>query len=517
MDGKKIFEGVKGYQPQYSSFDLSYEYKGSGDFGQLMPVFVQDVLPGDRFNVSTEVMVRFAPMVHPVLHRMDVYMHYFYVPNRIVWDDWEDFFTGGDDGTAAPTFPTFAGTDDADWLFGKLGDYMGVPHVPVITMSDPYDYISRIPFGAYLLIWNEYYRDQNLQTEIDVKAIVPVASTSNDEILTTLRERAWEKDYFTSALPDLQKGDAITAALTLSSNITYLNPATISGTASGASVDKAVGDPGDAQVGGTDVTITNISSLGLSGTVDVNDLRLANRLQEWWERRSRGGSRYTEVLKSEYNVNASDSRLQRPEYLGGGKQSVVVSEVLQTSEDGTTALGEMAGHGIAVGGDNKFSAFFEEHGYVIGIMSIMPRANYVNQGVPRHFFKNDKFDFGIPAFAHLGEQVVYNKELYIDPSTTGNDPEGTFGYQQRYAEYKHNKSMCVGEFGAQGSLKKWHVAREFPAEPSLDEDFILCEHDEDGIDRIFATQVTSNHKIWYQLYHKVHATRPLPYFSNPRL
>ena len=516
MDGKKIFEGVQGYQPKYSSFDLSYEYKGSGDFGKLMPVFCQDVLPGDRFNVNTEVMVRFAPMVFPIMHRVDVYMHYFYVPNRIIWDEWEDFFTGGDDGTAAPTFPVWdvvAGGGSLTFDMGQLLDYFGFPQdagTPTQALS-----ISRLPMAAYYKIWDHYYRDQNLQTEI-FGINEDANNLTNALMYGAPLERSWEKDYFTSALPSLQKGSAITTALTLSESITYTNPSTVEGTATAASIDKVAGNPGDAQVSGTDVVIKNISSLGLSGTVDVNDLRLANRLQEWWERRSRGGSRYTEVLKSEYNVNASDARLQRPEYLGGGKQQVVVSEVLQTSEDGTTALGEMAGHGIAVGGDNKFSAFFEEHGYVIGIMSVLPRGNAYMNGIDKHWLKTDKFDFGIPAFAHLGEQAVENRELYYNPTGSDN-PTSTFGYQQRYAEYKSNRGKCVGEFGADGSLKGYHLAREFTAEPSLNEDFIQCAPDEDGIDRIWASQVVGNHKIWFQLYHQVHATRPLPYFSNPRL
>jgi hypothetical protein len=506
MDGKKIYEGVKGFYPKHSNFDLSYEYKGSGNFGVLMPVYLQETLPGDITKVNTEVMLRFAPMLAPIMHRVNVYMHYFEVPNRLVWSDWEEFITGGDDGTASPTFPKLSGGSYLNFAKGMVPDYFGIPAVNS-SLQTSID-VSQLPFRAYHLIWSEYYRDQNLQTEYD-----PLTNANSDGTLTAIRERAWEKDYFTSALPDLQKNTAISVAVThVGPTINYRSEAVF--TAATAVGDIKSDGTNLEDSGSTHIGLDNISSISLSSTVDINDLRLANRLQEWWERRSRGGSRYTEVLLSEFNVKASDGRIQRPRYLGGGKQNVVISEVLQTSEDGTTPLADMAGHGIAVGGDNGYAAFHEEHGYVIGILSIMPRSSYRN-GVQKHFWRDDRFDYAWPAFAHLGEQAVENRELYFNAKVNTDDPTGTFGYQQRYAEYKANPSVVVGDF--RDDLEHWHLTRAFTAEPSLNEDFILCEADEDGIDRIFATQVSNDHKIWFQLYHQVHTKRTLPYFSDPRL
>jgi hypothetical protein len=515
MDGRKINEFINAYEPQYANFDLSYEYKGSGNFGWLMPVFFKDVIPGDTFHVNTEVMVRFAPLLAPIMHRVNVYMHYFEVPNRIIWDQWESFITGGDDGTSSETFPTVNLTSTNQMNKNNLADFFGLP-VQQGALTNGLTGISKLPFAAYFKIWDEYYRDQNLQTPVfDETANEDAASLGAGDIAVKPYKRAWEKDYFTSALPNLQKNTASSVAVTVSENITYLSQATTVGTATSTGLytnaSKQIRDDLDTLAVGID----NIDNLGLTATVDINDLRLAARLQEWWERRSRGGSRYVEMIKSEFSITPSDRRLMRPRYLGGGKQQVVISEVMQTSEDGTTPLGEMAGHGIAVGGNNSFDAFFEEYGIVLGIMSIMPRAAYT-QRVDRYWFQDDRFDFPFPAFAHLGEQPVYNKEVYYDASTSGDDPDGTFGYQQRYAQYKQSISMITGDF--RDDLAHWHLGRIFTAEPSLNEDFIQLDHEDEGISsRAFATQNLGDNDIWFQLYHQVHARRPLPYFSNPNL
>jgi hypothetical protein len=511
MDGQKIFEGAKGYSPKYSNFDLSYEYKGSGNFGGLYPVGFMDVMPGDSIKWRSEIMLRFAPLLAPIMHRVNVYIHFFEVPWRQVWDEWEDFITGGDDGTASPTFPVMTGTLDTAWTKGRIGDYFGIPPYSGAATTD-YDFISKLPFRAYRWIWSEYYRDQNLQNAYD-----PLdGTTQTDSYLTTVMLRSWEKDYFTSALPDLQKGSASTVAVTHTGPTpNYKTPATFGAATAVGDIKSDGSDLQDS--GSTDIALHNLDSttpITLTSTVDINDLRLASRLQEWWERRSRGGSRYTEMILSEFGVKSSDARLQRPRYLGGGKQNVVISEVLQTSEDGTTPLAEMAGNGIAVGGDNSFQAFFEEYGCVMAILSVMPRTAYMD-GVPKFFLKDDRFDFPFPAFSHLGEQVVENRELYFDATSGGDDPTGTFGYQQRYAEYKQKPSMIVGDF--RDTLDHWHIARQFTAEPSLNQDFIQCDPDDEDINRIFASQVPSDHKIWFQIYHQVHARRPLPYFSDPRL
>jgi hypothetical protein len=500
-----IYEGVKGYSPKYSNFDLSHEHKFTCNFGELIPTMLIPVIPGDVFSMRSEVLVRFAPMLAPILHRVNVFTHYFFVPNRLVWEDWEDFITGGDDGTASPTFPKLTGSGGGTFGKGTVLDYFGIPvnnNVPATA----YNFISELPFRAYHLIWSEYYRDQVLQTEFDPN------SGPSDSVLMGIRLRAWEKDYFTSALSTPQKGSAATTAVSGSIAVTYLTQGLATGTPSTGSVDKAAANA--LQVGGNPVTIENISTLTPSLTVSINDLRLASRLQEFWERRMRGGSRYTEYVKSEFNVSIPDMRAQRPEYLGGGYAPVNISTTYQTSEDGTTELGKMAGQGTAYSDENKGSYRATEHGYIMAIVSVMPRTAY-QEGVPKHFLYDDKFDWPLPAFAHLGEQVVENREIYFDSTTSGDDPTGTFGYQQRYAEAKQIPTQISGDF--RDTLDHWHIARQFGAEPSLNEDFIQCDPADEDINRIFASEEAATDKLWIQCYHDVKAQRPLPFFADPRL
>jgi hypothetical protein len=505
----KIFEGVKGYNPKWSNFDLSFDKKLSFDMGELIPALLQEVMPGDMFKINAEIMLRVAPMIFPLMHRVNVYMHYFFVPNRIIWDDWEDFITGGDDGTASPTLPTYQPGNRNQIGVGTTWDYFGLPTSDG-TSGTPANQsaltVSELPFRAYYEIWNEYYRDENLQSEIDI-------TTLTNTTTTVVKYRAWEKDYFTSALPNAQKGTAVTVAVTHSGptpvykSVGTFNIATTVGDikSDGANLEDS---------GGNEMNLENLSSITLSSTVDINDLRLASRLQEFWERRARAGSRYTELIQSEFSVRSSDARLQRPEYLGGGRQPLTISEVIQTADDGASKpIGSMYGHGISVGSSNYMKGRFEEHGYIIGMLSVIPRTAYM-QGMPKTFLRDDKFDFAWPAMAHLGEQAVENRELYIEMNSGGGgNPTSTFGYQQRYAEYKYNPSQISGEFRT--TLEDWHLARKFASEPVLNEEFIDCEPDE--VDRIFASGSTGSDKLWCQIYFDIKAKRPLPYFSDPRL
>lgn len=506
----KVFEGVKGYSPKYSNFDLSFEHKLTCNFGELIPSMIEGaVIPGDVFSIRSEILVRLAPMLAPLMHRINVFCHYFFVPNRLVWDEWEEFITGGDDGTSAPTFPKMAGTNDASYDVGDVTDYLGIPPYTGAAVTD-YNFISQLPFRAYHLIWSEYYRDQNLETEFD-----PNASNS-EGTLSTIRKRAWEKDYFTSALPSPQKGSAITTAVSGSIGITYMTNANVTGTLTASDNLLTDSSTGSNIVGASTNAygIENISTLTPSLTVDINDLRLASRLQEFWERRARGGSRYTEYVQSEFNVQIPDMRAQRPEYIGGGYQAVNISTTYQTSEDGTTELGKMAGQGTAYSDENKGSYRATEHGMIMAIISIMPRTAY-QEGIPKYFLYDDKFDWPLPAFAHLGEQAIENRELYFDATTGGDNPTGTFGYQQRFAEAKYKPSIISGEF--RSTLDHWHLARQFGAEPSLNQDFIQMDYSDESMSRIFASEETATDKCWVQVYHDVKAQRPLPFFADPRL
>lgn len=481
--------------------------------GDLVPILCEEVIPGDTFRMNSEVMMRLVPMIAPMMHRVNVYTHFFFVPYRIIWEEWEKFITGGEDGEALPTVPyiakdsyTAAGRSGK----GTLADYLGCKTYDGSQLSGSDRLVSVLPFRAYQTIYNEYYRDQNLETKVNV------AKTSGIELnvsaMMALRKRAWEKDYFTSALPWTQKGgdvllpndvvlkDDSTAQGKLVTPVTH----TPTGTTTGIGHDSAGGLQND---GSIDLVYDPNGSLGSETTIE--ELRRATKLQRWLERNARSGSRYIEQMLSHFGVKSSDARLQRPEYLGGGKTPIVISEVLQTSStDATSPQGEMAGHGIAVGNSHRFKKFFEEHGYVIGIVSVLPRTTYM-QGTRKHFYKDDRFDFFWPEFAQLGEQPVTNGELYttFDPSVDNQ----TFGYQSRYSEYKFIPSTVHGEM--RDTLKFWHMAREFSSAPALNSTFVKS----DPTHRVFAVTDPNEHKLIVQVYNNLKAIRPIPYFNNPTL
>lgn len=514
--GKNIFNSIQLKKPNKNFFDLTHDVKLSANMGELTPILTLECVPGDKFDLSCESIIRFAPMVAPVMHRMDVTMHYFFVPNRILWDNWEKFITNGDGFEVKPVLPTieyeYAFQTNALAIAGKCSrmvDYMGVPPVP--TTGSPRS-ISALPFSAYQCIYNEYYRDQNLIDPVNYKLTDGNQSTSwvRNVELTTLRNRAWEHDYFTACLPFAQKGPAVDIPLgQLADNAPIYRDTT-----SGPTPTTLSGTPYSVVVAGSNSLSTSTDLFAATGGLEVepttiNDLRRAYRLQEWLEKNARGGSRYIESILSHFGVKSSDSRLQRPEYITGVKTPVVISEVLNTS--GTVdqlPQGNMAGHGISVSSGRSGSYYCEEHGYIIGIMSVMPKTAY-QQGIPRTFLKTDSLDYFWPSFANIGEQEVYNEEIFAYKPNGQN----TFGYVPRYAEYKYMPSRVAGDFRT--SLDYWHLGRIFDDVPSLSQEFIECVPTE--TERIFAVTDPDSQKLYCHVLNKIKAVRPMPKYGTPTI
>lgn len=531
----KQFDAMLVKTPNRNVFDLSHEVKLTCDMGELIPILTQEVYPNETFKCDSSVLVRFAPLLAPIMHRIDVFVHFFFVPNRIIWDDWEDFITKKADATPIVEVPTVEITETTKSYFqkGSLADYMGIPPTDGLTISTEYE-INSLPFLAYQKIWWEYYRDQNLDGTAD---------NTFEEIMNTyqnfmvLQKRAWEKDYFTSCLPWAQKGEEVILPVGETAPIEWQDNATY-----GSRVRKA--DDGTLQTSmnqniltdagfgilidatpdnlGIDITENHFVDLSNAVGISVNEFRVSLRLQEWMEKNARMGSRYSELLLAHFGVRSSDARLQRPEYLGGGKQPVTVSEVVSTvasrsvdsgtEDDILSPQGDMSGHAISVGRSNQFEKFFEEHGWVIGIMSVRPRTAY-QDGIHKMFWRKDYMDYMWPSFAQLGEQEVMNVELCVDYQQTEDIDYDTFGYQSRYAELKYMSDRVCADM--RDDYDHWHLGRQFFAGdfPSLDSEFITCEPDK----RIFAVEEEDLDSLIVQIYHSLYVKRPLPYFNIPSI
>jgi len=509
-----LFSQTVGARPKSNAFNLSHEKKFSMKMGDLVPILCEEIIPGDKWQCNTEVLMRLAPMVAPIMHRVNVFTHFFFVPNRLIWEDWEDFITGGEDGTAEPVRPYKAMGASWDTYFaeGTLLDYLGFStQIPTALVN-----INALPFRAYQLIYKEYYRDQNLETSFDISTTSGADASSAAELMV-IRKRAWEKDYFTSALPWTQRGGDVNLPLSGTAPVRTQPENGVIYEISGGGNPATGAVSLNASDELTDLSNNEIEPTNLVADVDqvtlgtIEELRRATKLQQWLERNARGGSRYIEQILVHFGVLSSDARLQRPEFLGGGKTPIVISEVLQTSSTDTeTPQGNMAGHALAVGNTHKFTKKFEEHGYIIGIMSVLPKTAY-QQGTRKHLFKDDKFDYFWPEFAQLGEQPVLQGELYDDYVSANRN--GTFGYQSRYAEYKYIPSSVHGTF--KSSQAFWHMGRIFTAAPQLNEEFIQADTTEIN-ERAFAAGDTED-QLWVQLYHNIKAIRPIPKINNPSL
>ena len=498
MSKRNVYAHVGGLNPRRSVFDLSYEKKLTCDMAQLIPVMCDEVVPGDFFQIGNQAVVRFQPLVAPILHEINMYVHYFFVPYRLLWDDWEDFISGGVDGSFSDPIPEWEPTDTTE---GSLWDFFGFPVGVDPDGAYPIDFLRR----AYNLVFNEYYRDENLQAEV---------ALTNETILN----RAWEKDYFTSSLPWQQRGTAPALPISGTTHATFNGSGYQAGDASFANLvlytqAGTIPHLGHATAG-TDALLkswlnNNTVDLSTASTFDIADLRLAFQIQKWMERNARAGVRYTEFLRAHFGVAPRDERLQRPEYIGGSKAPCIISEVLQTSStDATSAQGNLAGHGITVSDAYCGKYHATEFGLIIGIMSIMPRSAY-SQGIDRQWLRKTKYDFFFPEFANLSEQAILNAEICATNSDTHN--LDLFGYQGRYDEMRTKNSQIVS--GMRTTFDYWHLGRQFntASPPVLNEDFIKCVPRKD----IFA--VPSEPGLIVNFANIIKAFRPIPYMAVPGL
>lgn len=490
-----------------SMFNLSHEKLLTCNMGDIVPITWYDASPGDVFRGNTSLLVRTQPLLAPVMHKVDCFIAHYFIPNRLLWSEWENFINGGLDGTQAPTRPTITFATGPG--ISTLADYLDVPPKMTGFNTDGIVVDAR-PFRAYGLVYNEWFRDQQLNTPVTVSTASGADVTTN----TSLKKACWNKDYFTAARPEPQLGTEVTIPLTGDAPVvsdgtepTFKSATLATGShglrmQSGANTTTYDNNPGATA---TDIIFDDTgleADLSSVSAVNINDLRTASALQRFKEKTNRMGARYVEWLASMFGVRVQDSRLQLPEYLGGGNVTIQFSEVLQTAE-GTDPVGELRGHGIAAGKSNRFKYFVPEHGIIMTCLVVRPKTVYA-QGLNKKWNRSSPYDFLIPDFAHLGDQAVLNKEVYAAAAS----PNSTFGFVPRYDEYRTIPNTIAGEF--RDTLDYWHMARIFDSEPALNAAFVSA----DPTDRIYATDAA---QLQVRAMHSIKAKRLLPKKANPRL
>lgn len=523
---------------QRSVFDRSHDYKTTMDAGYLIPFFVDEVLPGDTFKLRVNAFVRLNTLIAPFMDNVFMDTFFFFVPTRLVWDNWQRFCGEQKNPGDSTDFliPSLSGTNT--FTNGSIFDYMGLPTgVSIDPANTP---INALPFRAYNLIYNEWFRDENLIDSI------PVSTGDGPDAPSdyNLRKRAKRHDYFTSCLPWPQKGPSVDISLTGEAPVygnglglgfmshSFHTFGLISNSVDGSKEGRpqlhpyAIGKPvgeivaptgfADGEYRVTGVTTDPSSSglvAGLSSVsaVSINDLRQAFQIQKFYEKWARGGSRYTETLRVMFNVISPDARLQRPEYLGGTHSRVNVVPTAQTSStDSVSPQSNLSAFGVLGDSAHGFNKSFVEHGYVIGLVCLRADITY-QQGLNRMWSRRQLFDFYWPTLAHLGEQVVYNKEIYTQGTA---DDNGVFGYQERYAEYRYKPSMITGKLRSTDpqTLDVWHLAQKFDTLPKLNQDFI---EENPPINRVIAVQ--NEPQFFADFWFDLKTSRPMPVYSVPGL
>lgn len=554
---------------QRSVFDRSHDYKTTLDSGYLIPFFVDEVLPGDTFKLRVNAFVRMNTLIAPFMDNVFMDTFFFFVPTRLVWDNWQRFCGEQKNPGDSTDFliPSLSGTNT--FTNGSIFDYMGLP--TGVALDPAYTPINALPFRAYNLIYNEWFRDENL---IDS---VPVITGDGPDPISNypLRKRAKRHDYFTSALPWPQKGPSVDVGLTgnapvvgfgdgsrwnFSSNNTYSGNEAIFGnpvdvldniglqvftnremfsTSNMIPIMQETNSGRWANIGNQDQSngdnisptrairgdgfylpngilknssgVTPYADLSGVSAVTINDLRQAFQIQKFYEKWARGGSRYTETLRVMFNVISPDARLQRPEYLGGTHSRVNVVPTAQTSStDSVSPQSNLSAFGVLGDSAHGFNKSFVEHGYVIGLCCLRADITY-QQGLNRMWSRRQLFDFYWPTLAHLGEQVVYNREIYTQGTA---DDNGVFGYQERYAEYRYKPSMITGKLRSTDpqTLDVWHLAQKFDTLPKLNQDFI---EENPPINRVIAVQ--NEPQFFADFWFDLKTSRPMPVYSVPGL
>lgn len=485
---------------KFANHDLSHDIKFTGNMGELIPVACFEALPGDVINHEAAALIRTQPLVTPVMHKAEVKLHTFFVPYRILHDKFEDFITGGRDGLDATVLPTITLPSVA---VGSLADYFGIP-----ATSSPVT-VSAFPFRAYTHIYNNFYRDQDLIAPLTEN----LGSGADSTTSTSLKNACWDKDYFTKARTAAQKGSTVTVPLTGNAPVLRTSNAPAvkaynSGTntlASSAAI--SINASSELNNGVKQISIDPMGSLysdlsAVSG-ININDLRLVVALQRFKENMMRFGSRYNERLEAFFGIRNLDARLQLPEYLGGGTQTLQFSEVLQTAE-GTNPTGTLRGHGIGAMRSNRYKTKIPEYGIIMTLMCVRPKTQYMD-GLHKMWTRTVKEDFYQPELENLGSQAVQNREVYMAHSA----PTGTFGFVPRYEEYRTIESRVAGDFRT--TLDSWHMARKFTSDPALNQTFVEAN----PTTRIYA--VTSADHLLCYINHNIYARRRLAKFSKPML